>query len=177
MAESDISLRNLCQDGGEGLEKPQNHGESCRYREDIKWIISRHTDEWILWRLNGYHSCINWMAFISIRTSDTNRFYITHNADQYRYRPQKKLFKAFPIFLLWLGSLFVSHISWIFIDVSIGGELFMRGEKRKIIADAEEEKVFMNLQFHEKLKTRFAPLRCCKKFKFAIASIHFILSR
>lgn len=28
----------------------------------------------------------------------------------------------------------------------------MRGEKRKIITDAEEEKVFMNLQFHEKLK-------------------------
>lgn len=48
VAESDISLRNLCQE-----KKPQNHGKSCRYHEDIKWIICKafikHTDrQWIM---------------------------------------------------------------------------------------------------------------------------------
>lgn len=48
------------------------------------------------------------MEFISIKTSDMNRFYITHNVDQYRYQPQK-LFITFPRLPLIACIAFVSH--------------------------------------------------------------------
>lgn len=112
-------------------------------------------------RLNWYHSCLGWMKFISIKTSDMNRFY---NVNQYRYQPQKLFitFSSSPSYgldrfrIAFLSSLEYSS-SWYWRKLSMQGEKTIKN---------------MKLQSHEKLKTMHSSplptLRAATKFECVI---------